>query len=81
MGRQQGAPSQAGGSGVTQAAVSPQAPHRLSWLPAFSCLSSPNTSFGGCISREALVKREEEKKRKADNLAETTAHHPSCIAG
>jgi len=42
--------------------ASPQAPHRLSWLPAFSCLASPNASIGGCLSRETVVKKEEKNK-------------------
>lgn len=68
----------AGGKlGQAQVAASPQAPHRL---PAFSHLSSPNTAFGGCSSREILIKRER-KPKKADTLAETTARHPSGIAG
>lgn len=62
MGWQQGSPSQAGGSGVTQVAASLQALHRLSWLPAFSCLSKH--LLWRLHQQGRLVKREEVKKKK-----------------
>lgn len=67
-------PAKTQGSGITQVIAIPRVLHSLIWLPASSCLSSPNTSFGGYISRKALVKKEE--KKKADALSETAAHHP-----
>lgn len=52
----------AGGKwGQAQVAASPQAPQRL---PAFSHLSSPNTTFRDCSSREILIKRERKNPKR-----------------
>lgn len=61
-----------GGSRGLPARLEEAGSHR--WLQVFRLCTgsagfqlspvSPNTSFGGCISREDLVKREEVKKKK-----------------